>query len=351
MKSKLQAIKKWQQGEFISPRALRIAPTESCNLKCIFCSRTVTNSFTNFELSDETWIKIIREAYELGIPFIDIAGGGEPFYKFNTTMKIIKEIIKLNLDGSVTTNGTLLVESTIRYLVKNNWKNITISIDAPYEKIHNKLRGCKACFIKSVNTIKLINKWKSRKSNLNKNFPHITINMVIMKHNFTYIEEMIRMAFRIKVNSVAFISLTSHDTETEKWKLNKKESAKFNECAKRANRLAIKYKIKTNLDEFSDYEIISKTNKMRDILLSTNEINGEIPCYEPWVSLVIHPDGNVDPCQHNCHASQIGNRSLRDVWIKDRHLNKIRKSILKNKLFPQCDLCCSRYVAENKLKS
>ena len=74
MVNKIQIIIQWQKRGFISPRYLKITSTHLCNLRYIFYSHTVTNSFSNFELAYETWIKIIEESYELRIPFIDIGG-------------------------------------------------------------------------------------------------------------------------------------------------------------------------------------------------------------------------------------------------------------------------------------
>lgn len=343
-----EAIKKWRDKKFFPITTLVIAPTEKCNLKCVFCSRTVTDNYRNVkELKKDRWLKIIDEAESLGVEFIDIAGGGEPFFILDTTKSMMQRIKEHKMRGSVTTNGTLITESIARNIVEIGWENINFSIDGPYPELNDKLRG-KGTFKKATDTIKKLNAYKKE---LGKNTPDIAINTVLIKRNYKLIQGIIELALNLKIDRVNFIGLTYHDEETKAMKLNNKEVEELSGLIDEALKTADKYKIKTNLKDFKiEKGLINKTNDMKTILTQEKEqkVNSP-PCKEPWTSLVIHPDGYIDPCQHNSRKSNIRNRSLIDVWLNDPYLNTIRESIVSNILLPHCNLCCSLFVAKNKL--
>ncbi len=75
------------------PPFLILSITSSCNLKCTGCYAAATGTLcdnkTNNSLDLEQWIKIIKEASELGV-FAFIIAGGEPFLMPNL-LKISKQ--------------------------------------------------------------------------------------------------------------------------------------------------------------------------------------------------------------------------------------------------------------------
>jgi MoaA/NifB/PqqE/SkfB family radical SAM enzyme len=105
---------KWKKKDINVPPIMIASVTKRCNLKCKGCyfnaSVRLDNQSSSSEVKNEKWLEIFREASELGISFIMIAGG-EPLIK-KELLKVIKkfpEIIFL-----LFTNGQLINEEIIR---------------------------------------------------------------------------------------------------------------------------------------------------------------------------------------------------------------------------------------------
>lgn len=104
-------------GEHI-PAFLIASITSSCNLHCADCyARAVhscTDSVCECQLSAEEWDSIFKQADELGISFIILAGG-EPMIRHDV---IEKAGSRQNILFPIFTNGTLIDDKYIRTLKK-----------------------------------------------------------------------------------------------------------------------------------------------------------------------------------------------------------------------------------------
>ena len=105
---------KYEQEGLHVPGFLIASITSSCNLHCAGCYSRCSNA-TNDEapvrqLTSAEWLRIFREADELGISFIMLAGG-EPMIRRD----IIEEAGKMqNIIFPVFTNGTFVDEKYFR---------------------------------------------------------------------------------------------------------------------------------------------------------------------------------------------------------------------------------------------
>ena len=106
-------LKSEEKGEH-TPGFLICSVTSSCNLHCAGCySRcinTTTDGVPEGQLSGEEWLRIFREAQELGISFILVAGG-EPLLR--------RDIIEgagsvSNIIFPIFTNGTYIDEAYLK---------------------------------------------------------------------------------------------------------------------------------------------------------------------------------------------------------------------------------------------
>ena len=83
----LDILKSMQNGTW-KPIELTLAPTDKCNLNCVFCS--VKNREMD-ELDFEQLIKTLVDFKELGLKSVVLSGGGEP-----TLYPRINELIASN---------------------------------------------------------------------------------------------------------------------------------------------------------------------------------------------------------------------------------------------------------------
>ena len=93
------------------PSYLIASITSSCNLHCAGCYSRANNATVDckatMQLTDEEWLKIFREAEELGISFILLAGG-EPMLRKDV---VLAAGTMPNIIFPIFTNGTYMNES------------------------------------------------------------------------------------------------------------------------------------------------------------------------------------------------------------------------------------------------
>ncbi len=472
LEEKKERLASWFSGGTAPPYGINIAPTERCNLRCIFCSRSVSVMPEHREVDRDRLISIIREAGRLGAKLVNLSGGGEPFVRAETTMAILNAVKGAGMGGGFTTNGTLLAEAMIENLVRIDWDTVNFSIDAPDRETHEQLRAAPGMFDRSLEAIRRFQHWKAR---LGKMQPHICINSVLVRPNFRKVEAMMRLARELGIFRVVFIPLTTHDATGEGLKLTQADTVELQDYIPGAREIANAAGIETNIDDFLDFRMVNKTNEMIDVFLDPDgEVGQEAPsghggpepapsrteeedrggrdagtarerpepdrreghreahqedhleghlegrqetfrpnperpssvepgptpperdrhepsgpsgpgpqrdeepagapdgsgedrqgsapafasgaeeleerlppCFEPWLTLVIHPDGNIDPCEHNNRASGLRERSLEEIWLRDPHLNRLRDAIQRKDLPGFCALCCEPVVARN----
>lgn len=121
-----------ERGEHIPP-FLIASITSQCNLHCKGCYARANNSCNDHSdtntLTASQWGDIMKQADGLGIGFILLAGG-EPF----TRVDILEEAGRhRNIIFPIFTNGTMIDENSVKFLVKNPNLMPVISIEGNKE--------------------------------------------------------------------------------------------------------------------------------------------------------------------------------------------------------------------------
>lgn len=127
---------------------LILGVTEECNLRCKYCSysgiypfsRTHSDQYMSFETSKKA-ISYYLDLIIKGIKYNPIRKpvigfyGGEPLLNFNLIKKSVEfikekygEKFNKTIEYTITTNGTLLSETKLKWLIKNNF-TIYLSLD------------------------------------------------------------------------------------------------------------------------------------------------------------------------------------------------------------------------------
>lgn len=123
--------------------------TEDCNLRCKYCifgetytrSRKHSSKTMSYSTIDAL-VKMLSSRStkkDFGIGFY----GGEPLLEMDKIKYIVKKISESHIkcQFNLTTNGVLLTDSVVSYLVENKFK-INISVDGP-STVHDKYRKTK----------------------------------------------------------------------------------------------------------------------------------------------------------------------------------------------------------------
>lgn len=344
MEDKIQQILRWEKNN-APPYRVIFHPTFRCNLHCKFCNNHQKKENELREIIDEkVWLKIVDNCSELGIKEVIITGG-EPFFKLNLLMKIIKQIKKKRMRGYLITNATLITPKCAEELVNIKWEELHISIDGSNEKIHDLLRGTKRSFNKSMKTIDLINKLKQNKSD-----PRLIFLFTITNKNYKDLSNMVKLAHKKKVARLQFGPLWANIPSSKKLKLNKRQSIELIKEAEKAKKIAKLMDLETNLDTIIDYKIHERDSMKKNYLMKLKKKGisfTNIACYMPWLQLYIFPDGKVSHCCIDFEGGEdINNKSLKEMWY-GKHFSKLRETFLKRKFLNICKNCPLSCFDEN----
>lgn len=346
MDEKIKRLIKWFMGEKAAPYTLEIWPTFRCNLSCVFCAhdlqRKTSETGRGKEISSERWLEILDEAYTLGVKEIRLVGGGEPT-NIKDSFLLMGRVKEYGMAGSITTNGTLFDEASIKDLVKSGWDRIEFSIDGPNAEINDYLRGKTGTFDKMLRTLKLFDDYKKK---LKKNKPDIFFSTVVTNLNFNKIDQMLDLARSVGCKQIILLSLNMDTPFCEKLKLNKEQLKRFVASIPFLKDKSKKMNVDLCIDMVCYQEQMSIIKKEGFILPNISQKFRflEAPCFEPWYYMQIKHDGRVSPCCCGfCNKNEkerMHTASLESMWYGE-HLNAIRDSLFKKELIGDCSFCNS----------
>lgn len=128
---------------------------DRCNLSCGHCwiSPGSVRDPSN-ELPAEILEKTIAEVGTLGLQSVKLTGG-EPFL-YREIKPLLGFLAAEGIDVIVETNGTLLDRDLLATLRKCKTAQISVSLDAGRAEVHDKLRGVKGCFDRTIAGLRLL---------------------------------------------------------------------------------------------------------------------------------------------------------------------------------------------------
>jgi MoaA/NifB/PqqE/SkfB family radical SAM enzyme len=184
-------------------RYVDLAIGYACNLKCEHCFATALGKKGRKEMTPAEYHEIVKQAMKLGALNFSFQGGEPTMY--STLLDFIKNTYPERNLISVTTNATLLNEDKIRTLKKAGVDVLTISLDSAIAEEHDRFRGVKGTFEKTMNTINL-----ALKNGLN-----VTLGAVVSHQNVRSrgIIDLIELAHRLNV--IIFLALATPIGEWE----------------------------------------------------------------------------------------------------------------------------------------
>lgn len=217
------------------PVEMSIEPTLQCNSNCIMCNRNFNRKETKYAEGFLSWDILMKAK-----PFIRYAkqisfGGFGEALLHPEYIAMLKEIKKTNPFVYFFTNGALMTDEIGRGLVDGRMDMIYVSIGGATRETYKNIRGIDA-FEEVVNNIMLITKYK-RKSG--KKRPILAFNVVAMKSLLPELESLVKLAYDIGVEHIAFPNLVVQGPEIKEeslW-LNIEHSEK---AFRNANLLAVK---------------------------------------------------------------------------------------------------------------
>lgn len=362
MKEKIKRLVIWSKGGKVGPLSLEIWPTNRCNLKCVMCGTWASRRKAmekgliykpeeekKRELPDKIWLKIVDEAIKLDVKEFLITGGGEPLMRKGTVIKLMEKIKECGAYGTLNTNGTLLSQKDVLKFINIGWDMIIFSLDGPNGKTHDAIRNVKGTFNKVK---KILLEIKKQKIKLKVEKPKVVFNTVILNKNFEKLQKLVEFASLVGCEDITFIPLITFDKSVEKYKLSSLQRFKLSKIIDRVEKLSQQLGVHTNILQFRENPI-GDTSRMNELILSEVKSSSgfaSIPCYEPFLHLLITPDGLTTSC---CMLAGKGvkedftSKGLKDIWFGE-WFNNLREQFLRKELPIECGTCVFSQFIRNK---
>lgn len=358
-----RTLEQWYSSGEAPPAIFELYPTKKCNLSCRTCIQHELQKKNVAELTDEEFIRIVREAIEWGVAIFYIGGGGEPLLRHDLVIKLIELIKENRRGGSLTTNSTLLRESDLEKMVLMGWDDIHISIDGPTAEINDYLRGS-GTFEKAVRALGWLNKYKSRHGNRSATEPFLNLNFVISKKNYRFMLDYLRFARENNADYVLFNPMILHDPSRSYLQLTERDWEEVKVIMDQARALAGELNLRTSLGDIGEPASGSGKkgegpspsmndsgalppwnnlkNKLHEMLKGKNEKNMSLEnafCLKPWYHFVLHSDGYAGPCCiYKNPEINVRGRPMREVWLSE-FFSQLRRAMLIKALPPSCRAC------------
>ena len=353
----IKRLVEWGRGNPQGPMSIHLDPSNRCNLRCRFCWQRSHERLgwldTKHELPEKKLLEIVRDAATLGVRDWLISGGGEPFIRTDTTVRIMREIKKLGMRGDIITNGTLLHEKHIRAIVTSGWDVMRFSINSANEDEHDFMVDGKHAYRRAVNNIKSIQAFKQK---LGKDKPVIGFNTVINSMNYRGFPELVELLHELGGEILNVQTIILYSEEEKIWTLSKEQQKDSQKYLKRAKSLAEKYRIRHNLDAYLERDVMEKTVKMDGMtelgmkeLKSIKHENKFVKsyCFEPYYLVTIRANGIVGSCRlFGDKGDNIHHKRLKDIWFGE-YFRRAREALLKGPQ-PFCSKCGSNEFLENR---
>ncbi|HET9959719.1 MAG TPA: pyrroloquinoline quinone biosynthesis protein PqqE [Polyangiaceae bacterium] len=168
------------------PRAYTLIAelTYRCPLRCPYCSNPVDFRERKDELSTADWLRVLREAEELGVLQVNFSGG-EPLLR-DDLEQFIAEAKRLDLYQNLITSGLPLTRERLQGLVAAGLNGLQLSIQDSDRAGSEHIAGCKSYDHKLQ-----VAAWVKELG-----LP-LTVNCVLHRENLRHVSEIVALAERL----------------------------------------------------------------------------------------------------------------------------------------------------------
>jgi pyrroloquinoline quinone biosynthesis protein E len=274
------------------PYTLVAELTYRCPLRCVYCSNPLDYGRHSEELDTETWLRVLREAEDLGVVQLNLTGG-EPLVR-DDLEALVEEARRLDLYTNLITSGIPLKRERLARLRALGLDNVQISIQDTEAAPSDRIAGHRAFERKLA-----VAGWVKELG-----FP-LTLNTVLHRENLDRVEEVVALAERLGADRLELAN-----TQYLGWAL--------------PNRAAL---LPTRAQLARAREVAAAArDRLRgtmEVLFVTPDYYTDLPkaCMDGWGRrfIVLSPEGLALPCHAahtlpGLHFDSVRDRPLGEIW-------------------------------------
>lgn len=300
--------------------------TDHCNLCCSHC--WVSPKFSEQKqngISLAGLKKAISEAKSLGLQSVKLTGGEPLLYKHIDGL--LAFLASEQIDVLIETNGTLLNRDLVERLKSCNLDQLSISLDAATEEVHDQIRGVKGSFRRTLEGL----------THLFKHGLNFQIIMTLQSRNRQEIPGVIRLSEKLGASSLKINPLIPCGRGKEVFSNN--HNLELEELLHLYHMVEKQWSLKKDLSIIFDLPVAFR---------SIEEIKhrGIVECrILNILGILSNGDFSICGIGQTVHELRMGNLtrdSIGEIWRNSQILKDLRKS-LPGKLKGICEHCIFKF--------
>jgi MoaA/NifB/PqqE/SkfB family radical SAM enzyme len=317
-------------------RCAKIKLTSRCNLRCVMCKYWQT--VDERTLSSGRWREVFAELGDLGCGKIHFSGG-EIFLR-RDVLDLVAAAIDRGLKVNLTTNGTLLDRERADRLAALGVNSVSISLDGPSARTHDRIRGQAQAFKRSVRAIRRLRAADPRLK--------IRINTVLMRTNFRRLPAVVRLGGELGVTDV--LPMPVDEKGARKHRLSARQILEYNrEVAPRVAETRQAYGFSTATPFVYPFGVTDEEVRLSARGLYARGFFERRACLAPWLHAFFAWDGETYLCcMTNGRMASLGNvgtASVREVFHGEAY-RRVREEFAAGRHLGSCHRC-DLFLAEN----
>ena len=276
--------------------------TYRCPLQCPYCSNPTQMAAVQNELSTEAWLRVIREARQLGAAQLGFSGG-EPLVRQDLEV-LVEEGRRLGYYTNLITSGMGLTAERVATLKKAGLDHIQLSFQSSDEAVNNLYAGSGKAFEQKLAIARAIK---------DHDYPMV-LNFVLHRGNIDQIEEILALSQALHADYVELAN-----TQFYGWGLHNRDALMpSREQLRHAEAVTQRYR-----------EHNPKGMKLFFVVPDYYETRPK-PCMNGWGSMFlgVAPDGLALPC-HSARDlplafPNVQAMSIAQIWYESAAFNHFR---------------------------
>jgi MoaA/NifB/PqqE/SkfB family radical SAM enzyme len=319
-------------------RCVKIKLTSRCNLRCVMCRYGRTRG--EELVSSARWQEIFSELAALGCRKVHFSGG-EVFLR-RDFLELAEGAVAQGLKVNLTTNGTLIDKARARRLAAIGVNGVSISLDGPRAKEHDRIRGRAGAFKATLHAIRLLRREAPRVK--------LRVNCVLMRRNYAWLPEMVALAGALEVDEL--IPMPVDEKGRRKNRLSAPQIRNYNrEVAPRVAELRQRLGFSTAPAFVFPFGVTDAEIRASAKGLYARGAFERRPCLAPWLHSFFAWNGDAFACcMTNGRMEPLGNVGRTPVAevFRGAGYDALRAAFRAGNRLPACDRC-DLFLAENAL--
>lgn len=326
-------------GRPYAPLQVKIKLTWRCNLRCQMCN--VWRQARGKELGPRRLHALAGELADLGCRKVHLTGG-EVLLR-DDIYDLIGYLTDEGMRVNLTTNGTLLDREAALRLIDRGLRGVSVSIDSPERRVHDRIRG-KGAWKRTVKGLQSLSRERERRGAKLR----IRVNTVISRTNYDSLAGLATFAHELGADRLSLIPV---DDPGGRLLLNKARLRDYNErIGPHISAEGAALGLFDHPREGFPFGVTECELKYSRQGLYAWGLYERQPCYAPWTHALITPRGRVYACcMARSEPKPLGNlrrESLTEVW-EGIDYRQLRWAMRDGEPFDICHRC-DDFIDANK---